>query len=672
MALIDIILNGSAFNTSFNVFILVCFGGFVYLWSKKKLPTLTSHGPNLLPTLGILGTFIGILLGLREFDVANIDGSIPGLLDGMKLAFSTSVLGMVTSLILKILYSLRQDNSLIKDEVTANDLYIVLNDIRTRTGESIQVQKEHLNGIRTAITGNEDSSLLTQIQKLRTNFSDHLTELKDSFNSFADKVTENNSKALIEALEAVIKDFNSKINEQFGENFKHLNQAVQAMLTWQQEYKGQVESLTEAFKMTSNGVKEIEGSIRSVKDHLSLIPETMRALQDLIKGFNAQTEDLGNHLKAFQELKDKAVEAFPVIQENLESMTGKLSTEMEKNGKAITDMLMQFTEEMRTSTRQNLESVTEGLNSYTLQIKEHATEQQRELKESAQSIQENIESMTGTLSAEMEKNGKSIAEMLTQFAEEMSATTHQNLETVTAGFVSYTQQMKDFAIEQQKGLKESAQSIQENLESLTGELSAEMEKSGKNVATVLTRFAEDVSASTRINLEALKEGLNSYTEQLRDFAKEQQNEMKENTQNIQENLESLTEKLSSEIEKNGKALSTVMTKFAEDLSATTRLNLDVVTEGLNSYTKQVREFAVEQQKELKENTQSMRQGFEQALKGTNDLLKASYEKFDEEMKNEIERTIRHMGSLLGALSEKFVKDYDKFASTLKEWVELVK
>jgi len=39
-------------------------------------------------------------------------------------------------------------------------------------------------------------------------------------------MAENNSKALIEALQEVIRDFNAKINEQFGENFKQLNEAV--------------------------------------------------------------------------------------------------------------------------------------------------------------------------------------------------------------------------------------------------------------------------------------------------------------------------------------------------------------------------------------------------------------------------------------------------------------
>ena len=46
--------------------------------------------PNLLSTLGVLGTFLGITIGLIGFDPADLDNSIPILLDGLKTAFWTS------------------------------------------------------------------------------------------------------------------------------------------------------------------------------------------------------------------------------------------------------------------------------------------------------------------------------------------------------------------------------------------------------------------------------------------------------------------------------------------------------------------------------------------------------------------------------------------------------
>ena len=56
--------------------------------------------PSFISTLGVLGTFYGITIGLLNFDTSELDSSIPELLDGMKTAFYTSLAGLLGSLIL--------------------------------------------------------------------------------------------------------------------------------------------------------------------------------------------------------------------------------------------------------------------------------------------------------------------------------------------------------------------------------------------------------------------------------------------------------------------------------------------------------------------------------------------------------------------------------------------
>lgn len=73
------------------------------IWSikrrKKFVPYIYNSIPSVFTTLGILGTFIGIYAGLHNFDVNNINESIPQLLMGLKTAFSTSIIGIILSLI---------------------------------------------------------------------------------------------------------------------------------------------------------------------------------------------------------------------------------------------------------------------------------------------------------------------------------------------------------------------------------------------------------------------------------------------------------------------------------------------------------------------------------------------------------------------------------------------
>lgn len=57
--------------------------------------------PSLLTSLGILGTFLGLMEGLTSVDFSNAEGtltSIPTLLGGMRFAFATSVAGIACSL----------------------------------------------------------------------------------------------------------------------------------------------------------------------------------------------------------------------------------------------------------------------------------------------------------------------------------------------------------------------------------------------------------------------------------------------------------------------------------------------------------------------------------------------------------------------------------------------
>ena len=51
------------------------------------------------PTIGMFGTFLGIFIGLMEFDTVNIENSLPVLLNGLKIAFLTSIAGLVFSML---------------------------------------------------------------------------------------------------------------------------------------------------------------------------------------------------------------------------------------------------------------------------------------------------------------------------------------------------------------------------------------------------------------------------------------------------------------------------------------------------------------------------------------------------------------------------------------------
>ena len=68
----------------------------------EKLNGLVDISPGILTSLGILGTFLGIFLGLMDFDIRTINRSVPELLEGLKVAFGTSILGLGGALIFRV------------------------------------------------------------------------------------------------------------------------------------------------------------------------------------------------------------------------------------------------------------------------------------------------------------------------------------------------------------------------------------------------------------------------------------------------------------------------------------------------------------------------------------------------------------------------------------------
>ena len=206
------------------IFALFSIALFRHFTSRRDRPSLiASASPALLTTIGVLGTFVGIFIGLVNFDVGNIDKSVPLFLEGMKVAFVTSILGMGSAVFLRVTYAAVPRKAL-AESVGPEEIYSVLTDIR--------------DGQNTTREGFEN--------------------LTSEFRQFAETMAEDNSKALIEALEQVIRDLNTHIyllNEQFGENLKQLNEAVGALLSWQDQYKGHVEKLTDQFQRSLDGIE---------------------------------------------------------------------------------------------------------------------------------------------------------------------------------------------------------------------------------------------------------------------------------------------------------------------------------------------------------------------------------------------------------------------------------
>ena len=121
----------------------------------NKIPT--SRLSNISTTLGIIGTFTGILVGLFNFNPNDLENSVPNLLEGLQTAFITSVTGISFGLLIRNIKVEKGNDGNLAEILTSG--IISLNDKVDELNKSINSINKGL------FNDDKDSSILTQIQK---------------------------------------------------------------------------------------------------------------------------------------------------------------------------------------------------------------------------------------------------------------------------------------------------------------------------------------------------------------------------------------------------------------------------------------------------------------------------------------------------------------------------
>jgi len=293
--------------TEFAIVLITLTGiGFHIRWTRRGMQL----GPTLLTTMGIFFCFTGIAWGLLDFDPSNVKAGVPHLLEGIRTSFWASVAGIGFALTIKVRHIV------FGESVSAAD--------GADSGATVDDLDEHLARLNKSVSAADESGLIGQVAALRTDNNVRLEKLTASFERYADKVAESNSKALIQALQEVIRDFNAKINEQFGENFKQLNQAIGRLLTWQLRYEAQLNALIEQETATRKNMTEASLRYADLVNKSTVFNTVAQSLTQVLAGMQTQSQRLEGSLGSFAALVDKAATGLPQIENKIIEMTDSI------------------------------------------------------------------------------------------------------------------------------------------------------------------------------------------------------------------------------------------------------------------------------------------------------------------------------------------------------------
>ena len=349
---------------------------------------IVKRDKNLVTVIWILWTFIWIILWLIAFDTNDIENSIWTLLNWLKTAFLTSIFWLIASLILGFL----EKKEVSKDET---DFLIEIRD------EIKKLNSENSN--------NSNSEIIKELKELNSSNSD----LKNSFSDFSKEMSENNSKALVEAMWKVMEDFNSKINNQLWQSFKDLSNWVENLVIWQENYKNNIESSQEIFNKSTKSIENSSKAFETIIENSKDFSNISKNLWEELKTLNKSIEILQSWGNEFREVavsvKDMANTLIRSVEWLTKSFIGKAEIILSENEKQATNLKNTFS--------QLSANLVQTHSSVLLNLKEELEKDSKFTSNQFLKIQKRLEQQVADLDKqlweELEKSLHSLWEQLT-------------------------------------------------------------------------------------------------------------------------------------------------------------------------------------------------------------------------------------------------------------------
>lgn len=302
--------------------------------------------PSVVSTLGVLGTFIGISIGLLGFETNNLSESIPKLLSGLKTAFFTSIAGMVASIILsKKINSLYDGATGGQDDINgaANLICQSVNALSKQISVESEKRLKFYDVVSQSIQNivsnigksNECVALLEKtnaaikelsgglergISEVKDRMNDTNKLLGDKFDDFAVLLQKNNTEALVEVMRKVTEEFQSQMNALISrlvaENFEQLNNSVEQLNKWQVENKEMIQSLILQYKAMVDSFEQTSIVLAHVKDDTASMVGKGGKLAQLVKSLSEviiedeKFKSISNDLQQTAELSKSNMESF--------------------------------------------------------------------------------------------------------------------------------------------------------------------------------------------------------------------------------------------------------------------------------------------------------------------------------------------------------------------------
>ena len=246
--------------------------------------------------LGILGTFLGLMIGLQDFDPSTADAmllTIPTLIDGIKIAFLTSIFGVVFSLLFNM-YSrgIQEDaTNALEGFLAAYYKHVIPQPENDGFTQLIRYQQSQTDSMAQFA---EEMSL-TMANALKENVAPTFERIEASIAT----LTERLAKSQSETMDEVASRFVDHMDQAMGNQMTHLGENIQKLCQWQDETIGKMEQTIHAFSEAGEKVGAVNAKLDASFDSLEQYMQNIAKLQEKVN------TDFTNVLGTLEQVSEK-------------------------------------------------------------------------------------------------------------------------------------------------------------------------------------------------------------------------------------------------------------------------------------------------------------------------------------------------------------------------------
>ena len=279
----------------------------IYATGGTRLAELT---PGILVSLGILGTFLGLVMGLSGLTLSASDTStllagMEKLIAGMSTAFLTSIAGVVASIAFNLLnnHYVGKCDKAIDRFCDVFSLYAMPKPVSEETA-MLTLQQEQTAYIRQAV---EEISQKMAVQ-MEQSIMRAMLPVQRSMDNFILAATQ----AQVEGVDRIAQVFVQRMNVALGQEFDHLRQVLAETGMEQQKTQQEMRAATEAIAQMTQDVVNMhqlsQGVLEHFRDYVSdmndsraQVDETNRKTIELLAAMNKTSGQQAMYLAKLQE-----------------------------------------------------------------------------------------------------------------------------------------------------------------------------------------------------------------------------------------------------------------------------------------------------------------------------------------------------------------------------------